>query len=90
MAVSPSACVLIGCYAFVAVIEGRLERGRVSARMCPRRLRDPAGPWHGCVLSASMAATLANPYGWHVYEYVGADLERAPRAGRSTNGCRPV
>jgi hypothetical protein len=37
-------------------------------------------PW-GLCLAASVAATLANPYGWHVYEYVGLTSSVAPARG---------
>ncbi len=63
----PIGLLLIGCYVFAALIETfwptSPERQR---RVSPPRL----GSWMACLLG-SVAATLANPYGWHVYEYVG-------------------
>jgi hypothetical protein len=45
------------------------------AALIERRVR--AWPWLLC-LTASLAATLVNPYGWHVYEYVNVTSHAAP------------
>jgi hypothetical protein len=50
----PVGLALVGCYAAAAVAGG------------PKRC---AVPWIAC-LAASTAATLVNPYGWHIFEYI--------------------
>jgi hypothetical protein len=50
----PVGLALIGCYAAAAVAGGRDRR---------------SVPWAIC-LAGSAAATLINPYGWHIYEYI--------------------
>jgi hypothetical protein len=77
----PIGLVLIGCYALAAGIE---SLGRAGLRKRPEGqnssgcLRNPARLelWLLC-LAASIAATLLNPYGWHVYEYVVLTSQRA-------------
>lgn len=60
----PIGLVLIGCYLFAAVVDGWWKNGR--AVMHDRRV------WRLAVcLVVACLATLANPYGWRVYEYVG-------------------
>jgi hypothetical protein len=53
----PVGLALVGCFALAAVIERRAPG------------RSNPWPWLLC-LAASVAATLVNPYGWRVYEYV--------------------
>jgi hypothetical protein len=63
----PIGLVLIGCYA----VAGAIERvWPLSASTSPERQRRH---WVSLILclAASVAATLINPYGWRVYEYVG-------------------
>lgn len=57
----PIGLVLIGAYVAACVIE--------QCWINPQRLRRQLQAWLICLL-ASLAATLANPYGWRVYEYV--------------------
>ncbi len=59
----PIGLVLIGAY----VAAFAIERFPPTS---PQRQRRDLSLWLLC-LFASLAATLANPYGWHVYEYVG-------------------
>ncbi len=75
----PIGLVLIGCYVLAAVIEGFGRAGGVSPLLPRNRgLTPPARPmaWLLC-LTASVAATLVNPYGWRVYHYVGLTSDRA-------------
>ncbi len=66
----PIGLVLIGCYALAAVIDRRA--GGVSPLMSVGKIRGLTPPARlAWCLTASIVATLANPYGWHVYEYVG-------------------
>jgi hypothetical protein len=70
----PVGLVLVGAY----VIAGAIEAG-VPQPDSPRSLW--AGllarwPWAAC-LGACVAATLLNPYGWHVYEYVAVTSSTA-------------
>jgi len=58
----PAGIMLIGCFALAAVWQGWKE-GRL--------LRSRAVWSLGLCLLASLAATLINPYGWRIYEYVG-------------------
>jgi hypothetical protein len=58
----PAGIMLIGCFALEAAWQGWKE-GRL--------LRFPATWWLGFCLVASLAATLINPYGWRIYQYVG-------------------
>jgi hypothetical protein len=61
----PIGLVLIGCYVVAAAIEKVWSTS-------PERQRRESGLWpRALCLAGSAAATLANPYGWHVYEYVG-------------------
>ena len=57
----PIGLLLVGCYVLAALIETFWNRSPNGPRLTS---------WIAC-LTASVAATLANPYGWHVYEYVG-------------------
>jgi hypothetical protein len=63
----PIGLVLIGCYTAAAVSEGPWREG----------WRKRSTPWVLCLL-VSLLATLANPYGWRVYEYVGLTSNVAP------------
>jgi hypothetical protein len=58
---------LIGCYLLAAFVRvcWRLHSGQTEGRT----FRQEVGPWALC-LAASVVATLANPYGWKVYQYV--------------------
>jgi hypothetical protein len=59
----PIGLVLIGCYLLAAFVEGAWKEGRGV-------LRD-RGVWAlAACLAAACLATLANPYGWRVYQYV--------------------
>jgi hypothetical protein len=57
----PIGLILIGAYVAARIIEQRW--------MSPERQRGDLPLWLLCLL-ASLAATLANPYGWRVYDYV--------------------
>ena len=59
----PIGLVLIGCYLLAAFLEGAWQNGRGVLR--DRRVWALAA----CLLAASLA-TLVNPYGWRVYQYV--------------------
>jgi hypothetical protein len=59
----PIGLVLVGCYLLAACWEARREHGW-------RLYRDPRVLALGLCLAACCAATLVNPYGWHVWEYV--------------------
>jgi hypothetical protein len=63
----PIGLLLVGCYVLAALIE---TFWRASPGQPRRVLQSLPWPWMLCLLG-SIAATLANPYGWHVYEYVG-------------------
>lgn len=67
----PIGLVLIGAYVVASVLE--------CFRTSPERQRRDLHLWLLCLL-ASLAATLANPYGWRVYEYVG--LTSSTASGR--------
>ena len=60
----PIGLVLIGCYLAAAAGEAWWARGRDA-------WRDPRVGALAACLAVSTAATLLNPYGWRVYEYVG-------------------
>jgi hypothetical protein len=69
----PIGLLLIGCYVFAALIETfwrtNLER--------QQRVSQPGlWSWMAC-LAGGVAATLANPYGWRVYEYVSSTSNAA-------------
>jgi hypothetical protein len=71
----PVGLVLIGAHTLATGVEAMTretcdlrQRFLLAARGC--------GPWLVC-LAASVLATLANPYTWHVYEYVGLTSGRA-------------
>jgi hypothetical protein len=59
----PLGIVLVGCYGLAAGIDGLRETGWGV-------LRDRRVWLLGGCLMASILATLVNPYGWHVWEYV--------------------
>jgi hypothetical protein len=63
----PAGLLLIGC--FLAAAGWRAGRQRVW--------RDRQSQTLMLCLGASMLATLANPYGWKIYEYVGITSSRA-------------
>lgn len=58
----PAGLMLIGCFGLAAAYSG-WRAGRV--------LRHPATWCLGLCLLVSLTATLLNPYGWHIYQYVG-------------------
>lgn len=63
----PVGLVLVGAYVLAQVVEVG-----VANREAPRSWLAALGerwPWFACLLGCG-AATLLNPYGWHVYEYV--------------------
>jgi hypothetical protein len=69
----PVGLVLIGAYVLAAVVEGWWHAGREVVR--------DRGVWGlGLALAGSVLATLANPYSWRVYQYVG--LTSATAAAR--------
>jgi hypothetical protein len=69
----PLAWVLVGIYLAVALLDGWQTEG-------VRGLWTAKTRFLALCLAATAAATLLNPYGWTVYEYVGATSARA--AGR--------
>jgi hypothetical protein len=64
----PVGLILIGCYVLAAAVEGGLAAHAEGRRPLAGAL-SRSWPWALC-LAASLAATLANPYGWRVYQYV--------------------
>ncbi len=64
----PVGLVLVGAYTLAAAAEAVVPNEPDGPRW-PARCARACLPWSLCV-AASIAATLANPYGWHVYEYV--------------------
>lgn len=60
----PIGLVLIGCTLFAAAVEESWRQGR--GVLCDRWVWALAG----CLVAACLA-TLVNPYGWRVYQYVG-------------------
>jgi hypothetical protein len=72
----PVGLVLIAAHALAVGVDA-LTGGGVAAPRWPVRCYRACRPWLLC-LAASAAATLANPYGWHVYEYVGLTSATAP------------
>jgi hypothetical protein len=79
----PVGLALIACYVLAAFLEtpsGLKEEESASwRRQLLLRVR-AALPW-GLCLAASIAATLVNPYSWHVYEYVSLTSGVAPARG---------
>jgi hypothetical protein len=69
----PMGLALVGCYALAAFLGERAEWPAFRASALVRR----GCPWALC-LGASAVATLLNPYGWRVYEYVGLTSSTAP------------
>jgi hypothetical protein len=65
----PVGLVLVAAHALAAGADA-LAHGEANAPRWPVRCGRACLPWLLC-LAASAGATLANPYGWHVYEYVG-------------------
>jgi hypothetical protein len=68
----PIGLVLIGCYVAASIglpFRAATVRERSEPPLPHGRGSERRGLWLLCLL-ASVAATLANPYGWHVYEYV--------------------
>jgi hypothetical protein len=57
----PVGLLLIGCYVAAELFDAARTRSPVALRTC--------GLWLLCLLG-SVAATLVNPYGWNLYEYV--------------------
>lgn len=68
----PVGLVLVAAHGLAAIAESLSSHGSPSRAAMMRA----ASPWLLCI-ALSLAATLANPYGWHVYEYVGATASRA-------------
>jgi hypothetical protein len=71
----PVGLVLIGSYLLAAGADA-IALGSVDGSRRSVRLIRACWPWLFC-LAASVAGTLLNPYGWHVYEYVGLTSGRA-------------
>jgi hypothetical protein len=69
----PVGLVLVGCYALAALLGDSAERPGFRPADVARR----TWPWAVC-LGACMAATLLNPYGWRVYEYIRLTSSTAP------------
>jgi len=63
----PIGLVLIGCFTAAACVQAVRSRGRISVSPL----------WMLECFMASALATLVNPYGWHVYEYVRTTSSRA-------------
>jgi hypothetical protein len=68
----PVGLVLLGCYVLAAFLGDRAE-----GEAFPTGVLRRTWPWALC-LGVSAAATLINPYGWRVYEYVGLTSSTAP------------
>jgi hypothetical protein len=69
----PAGLLLVGCFLLAAA--WRAWRGGVNP------LRDPLTRALALCLAACVLATLVNPYGWRVYQYVGATSSRAAERG---------
>jgi hypothetical protein len=65
---------LIGCFAAAAAWEEWRARG--LAGLCGRRVAAL-----GLCLAASLLATLVNPYGWRIYQFVGTTVNAATARG---------
>jgi hypothetical protein len=77
----PIGFALIGCYVLAAFLAPPETQGTGSFWRKHLAPRLAAGwPWAVC-LAVSLAATLANPYGWRVYQYVGLTSSVAPARG---------
>jgi hypothetical protein len=63
----PAGIILMGCFGVGRVWEWWRNRGQDRQR--PSLPRAAVGWWFLCGL-ACVAATLVNPYGWHIYDYV--------------------
>src|SRR5205085_12565503 len=64
----PVGLILVGCYVASAAVEGALAAHAEGRKPLAGALTH-SWPWALC-LAASVAATLANPYGWRVYRYI--------------------
>ena len=74
----PIGLVLIGCYALGSGIKWVAGGGwRVAGLSSPATRHPPPATLPALCLAESIAATLANPYGWRVYEYVALTSNRA-------------
>lgn len=70
----PAGLMLVGCFGLAAFwqrVQALREKGGLTAKCLTRTtVAFAISPWSLCLL-ASAFATLANPYGWRVYLYVG-------------------
>lgn len=66
----PAGIMLLGCFGLAELLRA------VQAHTWTPRLSALTFAFVGC-----LAATLANPYGWHIYEYVGLTSQRAGSRG---------
>jgi hypothetical protein len=66
----------IGVYLVAADTAARAVETIARQRPLPGALVRQCGPWFLCVIACPVA-TLANPYGWRVYEYVVLTSSRA-------------
>jgi hypothetical protein len=65
----------IGIFLVAACTAARAVETIARART-PREILQASWPWLLCLIASGLA-TLANPYGWHVYEYVALTSGRA-------------
>jgi hypothetical protein len=65
----PVGLVLVGAHLLAVGVEA-YAREHPVVRLRGRRVAHACFPWAVC-LAGCVAATLVNPYGWRVYEYVG-------------------
>jgi hypothetical protein len=77
----PVALALIGCYALASIFDREDAASSAPFRWSEVILSAMrrGWPWALC-LTASALAALVNPYGWHIYEYIGLNYGRS--AGR--------
>jgi hypothetical protein len=71
----PIGLVLIGAYTFAVALDALFQEVPANSRRAAQ-CRRASLPWLVC-LAFCVGATLANPYGWHVYQYVGQTSARA-------------